>query len=59
MQHNVHPLVRAFQLAKSGTCKTMTDLRAALKNEGLASDHLVGRSISAQLKTLMERPHNQ
>jgi hypothetical protein len=55
MQLKPHPLERAFQLAKDGSCKSMEDLRLALKMEGYSNEHLVGRSITAQLKALMER----
>ena len=55
MQQKPHPLERAFQLAKNGSCRSMDELRFALKSEGYSTAHIVGRSITAQLKALMER----
>ena len=42
---------RAFQLAKSGTCHDMFDLRGQLENEGYESvgQHLIGPTIKKQL----------
>ena len=59
MQQKPHPLERAFQLAKNGSCKSMDELRFALKCEGYSTEHIVGRSITAQLKALMERTASQ
>ena len=55
MQHMLHPLVRAFQLAKGGSCSSVEELRFALKSEGYSTEHLVGRSLTTQLKAIMER----
>lgn len=46
---------RAFQLARSGECQTLTDIQARLKEEGFAQikAHLEGLSIKRQLNTLM------
>jgi hypothetical protein len=46
---------RAFQLARTGTCRTVADIRAQLVREKheMVSQHLEGRSIQAQLKRLL------
>ena len=46
---------RAFQLARGGTCRTMGELRAALKSEKFDAidSHLGGKSISKQLQETM------
>jgi hypothetical protein len=48
---------RAFQLARSGECRTMDELKRRLRREQLeAVDfHLAGKSIKAQLTELMAR----
>jgi hypothetical protein len=45
-------LERAFILAKSGDCRTLTDVRSALKKEGYRVCELEGPSLRRQLKTL-------
>jgi hypothetical protein len=46
---------RAFQLAKSGTCHNMSDVRLQLENEGYPSvrQHMSGPTIKKQLLALM------
>jgi hypothetical protein len=48
-------IIRAFELAKGGTCETIEDIRVALKREGYLSvdDHFDGRLIQRQLRALM------
>lgn len=47
---------RALQLADAGSCRSMAQLRAALKREGYIAveQNLAGHSISAQLRTRMK-----
>lgn len=47
-------LERAFQLANSGECASVADIRARLKSEGYsdAQSHTKGPSIRAQLNAL-------
>lgn len=47
---------RAFELAKSGACHNVSDIRRQLKLEGYSSyeEHLAGVSIKKQLLALMK-----
>jgi hypothetical protein len=51
--HRTTTLERAFALAESGSCRTVTDIRTQLKREHFESvdAHLSGSSIQKQLKT--------
>lgn len=53
MDQNVTSIERAFQLAKSGACVSITDLKKLLKSEGYSADQIEGRVISKQLTTLI------
>jgi len=48
---------RAFELARSGQCRTLPELKQRLRAERLEAvdSHLAGRSIKAQLNALMSR----
>lgn len=49
-------LVRAFQVAKSGNCATLNDLKTYLKIEGYTvseMEHLAGSSLRRQLAALL------
>ena len=48
---------RAYAIARSGTCPTIRDLRARLRQEGytLVDDFIAGRSLLSELKLLCER----
>jgi hypothetical protein len=50
---------RAFEVASSGECRTLDELKRRLRREQLeAVDfHLAGKSIKAQLSELMARAH--
>lgn len=52
-------VARAFDLAKSGTCHTITEIRQQLKVEGYSQieAHLEGRAVKQQLKALMQGGH--
>jgi hypothetical protein len=54
MDRNATALERAFQLAKSGHCTSVADLRRCLKREGYPLTHIVGRSLHRQLETLIK-----
>ena len=41
---------RAFELAKSGDCANVAELRKQLRSEGYPEYHLVGPSLSRQLE---------
>jgi hypothetical protein len=49
-------LERAFDLARSGTCASVADIRLALKRERFdqVEAHLSGHSINRQLRSLCE-----
>jgi hypothetical protein len=46
---------RAYQLAQSGDCATVTDIKAQLKREGYwdVTGHLHGASINSSLRKLL------
>ena len=58
MDHNVTALERAFQLAKSGDCSSVADLKTRLRSEGYATTDIVGGSIRKQLSALIEAARN-
>ena len=47
---------RAYQLARSGTCPTVVELRAHLREEGYTQvdDFIAGRTLLSDLKRLCE-----
>ena len=47
---------RAFELARSGTCRSVTDVRMKLKAEryDFVDNHLAGKSIVRQLQSAMK-----
>jgi hypothetical protein len=46
-------LERAFQLAESGKCSTIGDIRKALSDEGYPQTELTGPALLKQLRQLM------
>ncbi len=54
MNENLTTLERAFQLAKSGDCASIADIRLRLKSEGYSDwqSHTKGPSIRNQLNAL-------
>ena len=46
-------LERAFDLAKSGACSSLDDVRRCLKLEGYSLMTLTGRTLSKQLRDLI------
>jgi len=54
MDYSVTALERAFQLAKSGECASVIELRKRLKDEGYSQQKIVGRSLLRQLETLIK-----
>jgi hypothetical protein len=53
MEPNVNALERAFELARTGKCVSIKEIRACLRAEGWAQDLVVGNYLSAQLRQLM------
>ena len=58
---NDDPIIRAFELARSGECGTWEELKARLRREGyeLVDAHLSGKLIKQQLRTLMNLPEQR
>jgi hypothetical protein len=65
MDSNVTALERAFQLAKSGECGTVSDLKQRLRSEGYSSTQLSGgggtllRQFKALIKAARDESHAQ
>ncbi len=53
MHHNVTSLERAFQLAKSGKCQTVNDVKQKMRLEGYEQDQVMGRQLMGQLSSLI------
>ena len=49
MDHRVTAVERAFQLAGSGSCSSVADIKAELKAEGYSVDQIFGRALHKQL----------
>lgn len=54
MKAGVAPLERAFQLARSGSVGNVTELKTALKREGYSSEVIEGRTLTRQLRELIQ-----
>jgi hypothetical protein len=53
MEQNVNTLERAFELARSGKCASIKEIRTCLHSEGYSQGLIVGKYLSAQLRQLM------
>ena len=53
MDQHLTALERAFQLAKSGSCTNIADLKRLLKSEGYGFQQIEGRVLAKQLVALM------
>jgi hypothetical protein len=53
MKPNLNTVERAFELARSGKCVTLKEVRSCLHAEGYSQSLIVGRYLSAQLRQLM------
>jgi hypothetical protein len=51
--NNRTALERAFDLAKSGACSSISDLRRCLVLEGYSPNQIIGRTLLKQLRVLM------
>lgn len=51
-------LERAFELAKSGECKGLDELRKKLKAEGYSESQIMGNSLIGHLRTKMREATN-
>lgn len=54
---DISTVERAFRIARSGSVRTMSELRKALRSEGFeaAEQHTAGHSIQRQLKEAMAK----
>ena len=55
MDHHKSPLERAFQLAREGSCPTVTDIRRRMQLEGYNHSQLEGPHLHKQLRALIVR----
>ena len=53
MNHNITALERAFQLAVSGECDSVPELKKRLQAEGYSTSQIVGRELARQLRGLI------
>jgi hypothetical protein len=58
MDQGVTALERAFQLAKSGKCHSVTDLKNRLRAEGYSTMQVTGRILLRQLEALIKSAKN-
>jgi len=54
MDHSVTALERAFQIAKSGDCKSVADLKNRLRKERHSLNTITGRTLIKQLEALIK-----
>ncbi len=55
MDSRISQLERAFELARSGRCSTVADIKRKLREEGYQDDQIEGPSLFGQLNTLMRK----
>jgi hypothetical protein len=53
MDHRPTELERAFQLAKSGRCSSVADIRNLLRSEGFSNTKITGKTLASQLLALI------
>jgi hypothetical protein len=54
MAQNITALERAFQVAKSGSCRSIDDIKKLLKSEGYSTTQIEGGTLLKQLRALMQ-----
>ena len=54
MDHSITTIERAFQLAKSGSCASVADIRKRLKLEGFSVAQISGGVLTGQLRALIQ-----
>jgi hypothetical protein len=52
--YQITVLERAFQIAKSGSCGTVQDVKTRLVSEGYSIYQITGRALSSQLLALIK-----
>lgn len=50
-------LERAFELARAGKCRTVTELRLKLRSEGFDVDQITGPRLLKQLNAILGEAH--
>jgi hypothetical protein len=55
MDNRVSQLERAFELANSGRCATVADIKRKLREEGYMDDQVEGPLLFGQLNRLMKK----
>ncbi len=55
MDSRISQLERAFQLANSGRCTTVADIKRKLREEGYMDDQVEGPTLFGQLNSLMKK----
>lgn len=59
MQRNRTAIERAFDLAKSGACTSIADIKHCLRLEGYHINHIIGPSLARQLRELIAESRRQ
>jgi hypothetical protein len=60
MEQNVGAVERAFQLAKSGKFRSVTEIERQVRVEGYSADQISGRTLLKQLRALLSnKPMNR
>jgi hypothetical protein len=54
MDYRISVLERAFQLASSGECSSVPEIRKRLKDEGWPDHQIIGQMLVKQLQGLIE-----
>jgi hypothetical protein len=54
MDQNTTALERAFELAKSGSCASVDDIKRQLHAEGYSTAQIIGGALSRQLNALIK-----
>ena len=55
MDSRISQLERAFELANSGRCATVADIKRTLRKEGYMDDQVEGPALFSQLNSLMKK----
>lgn len=53
MDHHLTALERAFELAKSGSCESVNDIKRRLIAERYSVEQITGRKLGNQLRALI------
>jgi hypothetical protein len=59
MDHPLYVLERAFQLASSGSCRSIDDIKRRLITKGYGTAQVTGQVLKTQLQELLQGARNQ